>query len=139
MWKNIKIGPKLILVGTLVVLVPLLVVALLASREASLALGNSMREQMTTRARELAQLIDSVMNSELRAAMSTASDPDVVAAAATIAESGYPKSERKIASVQERLKAMAASKELGRHYEAFLAADLDGKVFASSETAAIGI
>jgi len=139
MWRNMKIGPKLILVGTSVVLGPLLVVAFLASMEASSALGDSMKEQMTSRARELAQLIDNVMASELRAAMNTASDPAVLAAAASIAGTGYPESARKIALVQERLDAMAASKELGSHYETFIAVDSDGRVFASSIASTIGI
>jgi len=55
MWKKIKIGPKLILVGTLIVLAPLVVVAFLTVTQASRALTDMMQEQMANRANEYAR------------------------------------------------------------------------------------
>ena len=49
MLKNIKIGVKLIVVGTLIVLIPLLVVAVMAISKSTQGLGEVENEQLAGR------------------------------------------------------------------------------------------
>ncbi len=139
MWKNMRIGQKLVIFGTLVVLIPLLVVAFFAVTRSSAALSSMMRDQMLNRAKEYAQLVDNVLAAELRSAMATASSPEVVDAAASIAERGDKKGAEKIAEkkakVDAKLIAMMSVKEIGEQYESIVAVDAKSVIFASSSAA----
>ncbi len=135
MWKNLKIGVKLVLFGTLIVLIPIIGVAFFAVSRASTALTTTMREQMSSRAKEYAQLVDNVLDAESRFIMGTASTPTIMEAAVSIAEQGYEKSAEKIALADKLLIDMAARKGIGEHYEGLAATDLKGVVFASSNKA----
>ncbi len=135
MLKNLKIGPKLIIFGTLLVLIPLLAVAFFALTQASAALTSVMEDQMANRAKEFAQLVDNVFESELRFAEGNAASPEVVDAAASIAESGYEKSAEKMALVDAKLTAMAASENIKTNYESLVAVDVNAKIFGTSSAA----
>ncbi len=76
MGKNMKIGQKLVIFGTAIVLLPLLVVAYFSVTQSSTALTSTMQDQMLNRAKEYAQLVDNVIGSELRYVMSNASLPE---------------------------------------------------------------
>ena len=84
MLKNIKIGVKLIVVGTLIMVIPLVVVAVIAVTKATQGLGNVESEQLEGRSAEIAQMIDRVFEEEKKLSLSFAIDPDIVAAARAI-------------------------------------------------------
>ncbi len=139
MWKNMRIGQKLVIFETLIVLLPLLAVAFFAVTQSSAALTSMMQDQMLNRAREYAQLVDSVLSAELRSAMATASSPEVVDAAASIEERGNKRDAEKIAEkkakVDAKLIAMMAVKGIGEQYESIVAVDAKPVIFASSSAA----
>ncbi len=139
MWKNMKISQKLVIFGTLIVLLPLLMVAFFAVTRSSAALTSMMEDQMLNRAKEYAQLVDNVLDSELRFAMGTASSPEIVDAAVSIAEpedgKGVEKLADKKAKADAKLIAMMAVKDLGEEYESIVVVDTNAAVFASSSAA----
>ncbi len=139
MWNNIKIGPRLILIGTLTVLLPLAIVAVLAVTQASSALTNITREQMASRAREYAQLLDSVFLAEQRMAMELSAGNTTIATATIVAEQGVAKSEREIRSLNEKLTRLITTKGLGDGYQAVIVAGLDGVVYSASTEEYYGI
>ena len=81
MLKNIKIGVKLIVVGTLIMVIPLLVVAVMAITKSTQGLSTVENEQLVGRASDIAQMIDKVFEEEKKLALSFSIDPDIVAAA----------------------------------------------------------
>ncbi len=149
--KNMKIGTKLVIFGTLIVLIPLLVVAFFAVTRSSAALTSMMEDQMLNRVKEFAQLVDNVLASELRFAMGNASSPEIVYAAASTAEqgnkTGVEKGAEKIAGIiaeekaraDAKLAAMMALKGFNEQYEAIAAVDVHGIVFAASSAGLRGM
>ena len=86
MLKNIRIGVKLIVVGTLIMVIPLLVVAFMAISKSTQGLSNVENEQLKERSSDIAQMIDRVFQEEQKMAMVLSIDPDIVAAARALAE-----------------------------------------------------
>ncbi len=86
MLKNIKIGVKLIVVGTLIMVIPLLVVAVMAITKSTQGLSAVENEQLAGRSADIAQLIDKVFEEEKKLSLNFAIDPDIVAAANAASE-----------------------------------------------------
>jgi len=139
MWKNIKIGPKLIAVGVLIVLVPLLVVAFFAVTQASTALASATRDQMASRALEYAQLVDNVISDEVRFAYGLASDSAIVEAATAVSETGTEKNAARIAAADAKIISMLAVKEIADRYEGIPIVDSKGTIFATNAAATKGM
>ncbi|MGA2480250.1 MAG: hypothetical protein ABSG63_15975, partial [Spirochaetia bacterium] len=81
MLKNMRIGIKLITVGTLIMVLPLLVVAVLAISKSTQGLRAVENEQLTERSADIAQMIDRVFEEEKKISLSFSIDPDIIAAA----------------------------------------------------------
>jgi len=139
MWKNIKIAPRLILVGTLLVLVPLAIVAFLAVQEASTALTSITREQMAYRAAEYAQLIDRVFLAEQKMAVEISEGNSTIAGASAVAEKGLAKSGPEIKSLNEKLARFIATKGFGNGYQGLVVAGIDGVIFSASSKEYVGV
>jgi methyl-accepting chemotaxis protein len=86
MLKDIKIGVKLIVVGTLIMVIPLLVVAVMAIVKSTQGLAAVENEQLAGRSSDIAQLIDKAFEEEKKLSLSFAIDPDIVAAAKAVSE-----------------------------------------------------
>lgn len=82
MLKNMKIGAKLVLVGTLVIAVPLVLVAFVSVTSARASLGNLNDQQLLSQAVQVAQTIDQVYSEELKIALGLANNPVMLSAAA---------------------------------------------------------
>jgi methyl-accepting chemotaxis protein len=139
MWKKIKIGPKLILVGTVIVLAPLVVVALLTVTQASRALTEVMQEQMANRANEYAQMIDSVFLAEQKMAVEVSVGNATIAGALAVAEKGINGSQAPIKSLNQKLARFLATEGLGDGYQAIYVAGTDGIIFSASSAEFYGI
>ena len=86
MLKNIRIGVKLIVVGTLIMVIPLLVVAVMAISKSTQGLSTVENEQLAGRSSDIAQMIDKVFEEEKKLSLSFAIDPDIIAAAVAASE-----------------------------------------------------
>jgi len=153
MFRNMKLGVKLVLVGSLLIIIPLVVVSVVALVGATRGLSAIEDEQLATRAATVAEMIDRVFAEEKKLAISLAADPDVVAAAraaaapaadaAPAAKGGkaaavVPTAAELLSRVDRKLTAMAAAKGLGEGYESLLVAAPDGRVFVSSNSKGVG-
>jgi len=139
MFKKLKIGAKLTLIGSLILIVPLSIVAYIATSRATEALAGLGHQQMLSRARELSKVIDRVFLEENKLALSQASDREIVAAAAAVAEKGVDGARALIDGADTKLSAFRRIKELSGTYEAVFLADRAGSVFAASDPAYVGI
>jgi hypothetical protein len=86
MLKNIKISVKLIVVGALIGVIPLLVVAVMAITKSTQGLSIVENEQLAGRSSDIAQMIDKVFEEEKKLSLNFAIDPDIVAAARAASE-----------------------------------------------------
>jgi len=136
MLKNMKMGARLVLVGTLLIVVPLSVVSIVAIQRAASGLTALEDEQLSSRAAIIAEMIDRVFAEEQKIALSLAADPDVVAAAQA---EGSPAAAALVARADQKLKAIAAAKGFGEAYEGLLVAAPDGRIFISSNPGGVGV
>jgi methyl-accepting chemotaxis protein len=139
MLKNIRIGAKLIAVGTVIMIVPLVAVALLAIVRSTAALTTVEREQLAARAKDIAQIIDRVFGEQQRIALSVACDPDVVAAAVAAADKGVDKSKTELAAAFRKLSIYHDNPRLGSGYERVVVTGASGFVIVSSDNSDVGL
>ncbi len=139
MLRNMKIGAKLILIGSLILILPLSIVAYMATSRATEALAGLGQQQMLSRASALAKVIDRVFQEENKLALSLASDREIVAAASAVADKGVEGARTLIDGANAKLGTFRNIKELSGTYEAVFLADRSGNVFAASDPAYVGI
>ena len=80
--KNLKLGVKLILVGTAVMVIPLIIVALVAISKSTQGLASVENEQLAGRSTDIALMIDKVFDQEKKFVVNLSIEPDIIAAAA---------------------------------------------------------
>jgi len=88
MLKNMRIGAKLIVIGTIIIAVPLIAVSYLAVTRASGALTTMMGESLVGNSTDLAGRIDTIYKNETRTALALAGNPVVQAAIAARNQKG---------------------------------------------------
>ncbi len=136
MLKNMKIGARLIMVGTIIVAVPLIVIAYLSVARATGALTAATGENLMGKSVDLAVRIDSTYREETKIAYALANNPVVQATIVARNEKG---SAGDIKAGEAQIVAFGAVKEVGEDYEAVNLVGKDGIVFVSSDSRAVGV
>jgi methyl-accepting chemotaxis protein len=154
MLKNMKLGTRLVFIGSLLIVVPLAVVSVVAIQRSATGLTAIENEQLSSRAAIIAEMIDRVFAEEQKLALSLSADPDIVAAAEAVAASAEeqtpaakggkfavagPTTANLVARADQKLKAMAETKGLGEAYEGLLVAASNGRIFISSNAGGVGV
>jgi len=139
MLRNLKIGPKIILAGTLIMAGQLLVVGLISVVRSTSGLDALEREQLSNRARQTAQLIDNAFTQEGKIALGVASDRDIIAAARAVAEKGKDKAHAEIAAATAKLIPYSTDQDLGGAYQRVSLIGSDGVVVTASDGKDIGL
>lgn len=119
---------KLVTGGVAAVLIPLLVIGVFAVIEASNALEALSKSQAGHVARDLANMVDLVLNEELKMVSDLSIGSSEVTAATRVAEGGAPSADAEINRLNAELSAIM--KEFGNDYENVLVTNVDGIVFA---------
>ncbi|HVO40322.1 MAG TPA: hypothetical protein VMV03_14925, partial [Spirochaetia bacterium] len=135
MLKNIRIGVKLIVVGTLIMVIPLLVVAVMAITKSTQGLSAVETEQLARGARLIAEQVDGVFQEEKKLAVEGALDPNIVAAAIAANERSVPgqASSEKASSPQATDRSGSSSTISARTVAAAVAAEKAAVERAASE------
>jgi len=147
MLRNMKIGSKLILVGTIIIAVPLIAVAFFAVERAKAGLQQISDEQLVNRSREIAATIDGIYTEELKLATSLANNPAIIAAATERASTGAAPQKGKsanrggsaIAAAFEQLAPFGNIPQIGGSYEAVNIMDMNGIVFVAATPQSMGV
>jgi len=154
MLKNVKLGVKLVSIGTLLIVIPLAVVSVVAIMRATSGLAAVENEQLASRAVTIAEMIDRVFAEESKMALSLSVDRDVVAAAQAVAApatepaptvkggkaaAAGPTTAELVALADQKLKTMATTKGLGEGYQGLVLIAPDGRCFASSADEYLGV
>jgi methyl-accepting chemotaxis protein len=139
MFKRMRICAKLVMIGTIIMVVPLALVAFLATTRTTSALVGLGHEQMLTRTRSLAKVIDRVFQEEEKFALTLASDHEIQAVAGSVDAKGAAASASLIAGTERLLAPFNEQKSLKSLYEAVILIDRSGIIFAASNPAYVGI
>jgi methyl-accepting chemotaxis protein len=126
-------------VGTILILVPLALLAFLAITRSGASLSQLGDKQLTDRSREIARTIDSVFAGESRYALAMANDPDVIESVRAVDKNGAAKAADIIQEIYRKLSPFEKNPQIHWTYEAAIVADNSGNVFASSTAAWMGI
>ena len=119
---------KLIVGGTLIVLIPLVILGILIEFKTSNAMEETARNQMIASAGATAEMVDMALSSELKMTGQVAAGQHVAAATATAIQNGLVDAD--VASLSAALKTV---QDKYGDYDALLVADKDGKVIADSQ------
>jgi methyl-accepting chemotaxis protein len=101
MLKNIKISIKLIVVGTIIMVIPLIVVAVLATTKAMQGLVAVENEQLIGKSADIADLVNRAFEAEKKIALNFSIDPDVIAAARAVSEKAVVSTEKQPAVAEK--------------------------------------
>lgn len=130
--RNIRIGFKLVIVGTILMIVPLALLAFLAITRSSAALAKLGNDQLISRSQEISRNIDRVLTEERRFALVQANDFDIIQAASAVNEKGVAKAGDVVGEISRRLSPFETNPLIHWTYEAAVVADKNGDVFSSS-------
>jgi methyl-accepting chemotaxis protein len=140
-----KIGGKLILVGTLIIAIPLIVVAIIVENRAGVALQQLNDQQLVSRAQEISRTIDGMYAEELKLALSLAENPVVVAAVVAsenrdstaavgkaVGHSAKAQATPEARPATEALSLLDSAKQLDAAYESISLADSSGDLLSAA-------
>ena len=139
MFKNLKLGTKLILVGSVILLVPLATVGFFAVKKASQGLAGIEYELLTSVTVTLAQGIDNALEGEKKVVTDLAVGSDTVSALAAVAEKGLSKSQAEVAQLSEKFRTFSRTPGLRDNSEVVFAADTAGTIIAASDPSYLGV
>ncbi len=137
MFKNLGFSAKLIVVGTVLLVIPLAVVAYLAVQRSSLAISAIETEQLGRSARLVAASINDVFVQEKKLAIGQALQEEIVGAA--IAPRGAALGGDAVARATDRLLAVKNQKGLGEEFETIMCVGKDGIGFAATDPSYVGV
>jgi len=144
MLKNMKIGARLIIVGMILVLLPLALVSTIAIVRSTQGLITMEDEQLAARTKDLALMLDRVVGEEKKIVQILSIDPDIIAAAAALAEAGNgaqkgPSTADLVDRVNTKLATYAKTKGIGESYLVIVCLGMDGVTFAASDPSSYGV
>jgi methyl-accepting chemotaxis protein len=161
MLKNLKIGTKLIAVGTLLMVLPLAIVTLLSVQKSTRAITSIESEQLGRASRLVAESINGMFVEEQKIAIGQAIDKDIVAAAIAAGAAAEPATEtgtgaaakaaaaRTLAAASDaadtrkratdKLVGLKNAKGFGENYAAIMCVGKDGVSFAASDPSYVGV
>ena len=134
---RLKIGGKLILFGTAIIVVPLVFLAFFITVESRIGITRQTETDLVSMAQSMADYVDVRLQSDMRVAASLALHPLVVEAAETH-NRGKP-TDKSVAAASGALAALRSTDEFKSTYESFVAIGKDGIIVAASNPAAVGL
>ena len=138
MFKNLKLGTKLILVGSILLLVPISVVGYLAVKQASKGLSEIEDEQLTGVTKSLAGAINNALEGEMMVVKDLSISPETIRGAIS-ANAGSMGAQGDIAALNQRLSHFAQTDGLKDNSQVVYVTGLEGKAFAASVDKYIGV
>src|SRR5208337_2784015 len=131
MFKNLKLGTKLILVGSILLLVPTSVVGYLAVKQANKGLSEIEDEQLTGVTKSLAQPVNNALEGEMMVVKDLSISPETIRAAIST-NAGSQGAQGDIAALNQRLGHFAQTDGLKDNSQVVYVTGLEGKAIAAS-------
>jgi methyl-accepting chemotaxis protein len=139
MFKNLKLGTKLILVGSILLLVPISVVGYLSVRQASMGLAEIEKEQLAGVTKTLAQAVQLALTGEMKVVRDLSISSTTVRAATAVANSGAQNAAADAAELNKKLEQFSKTEGLKDNCQALIAYDPRGTCFAASDPKYVGV
>jgi methyl-accepting chemotaxis protein len=138
MFNNMKLGPKFIFVGTIIVLMSLATVGSIAVVKASRSLAAIEDEQLFGITKSMAEGVNNYLKAETKVVQELAMNDRAIQAAGAVSSRGVINSRDEIGLLKEHLAKFSQTEGLQDNSQAILAATIDGMVFASTQEKFIG-
>jgi methyl-accepting chemotaxis protein len=139
MLKNIKIGAKLLIIISLLMVIPLAVVTYVSVSVATRSLENLESEQLAARSEELAGTIDTVLQAEKKFIIGIAARPDVIATLEAVEKESPQAAQVKINQLNRSLADLMTTKELENVCQTIICVNSKGEIFAAAEDKYLGV
>ncbi len=136
MFKNLKIGQKLIITAVIILLLPIITLGVLSVRKASEGLRGLENEQLVSRTAEISLSIYNVLETEQKLAVDIAEREETKSALSRSNQGNGPERYKKLNTIVYKMK---NTKILGDDYEDLIVINPDGLVVATSLDGSIGI
>lgn len=139
MFKNLKLGTKLILVGAIILLIPLATVGYMAVSKATDGLVAIEHEQLAGTSKALAEGVNNVLKGEIKLVTDLSVGNATVNAATAVAAKGAENARKEIKALNHKLQVFSQTKGLKENSQVVVATGPDGKIFAASQDKYLGV
>jgi methyl-accepting chemotaxis protein len=139
MIRNMKIGSKLSLIGSLLIIIPLVTVSFFAVSNATKAVSSLMDEQILSRTRDISMGIKNTIESRMGLVQSLALEPAVTESLTALYEDNPEQAVEQLEQASRHINSMMKQSVFSQRYVAFVLLNKDGTVIAATDTNAIGI
>jgi methyl-accepting chemotaxis protein len=139
MFKNLKLGVKLIIVGSILLLIPIATVGILAVNKASSGLATIEDEQLVGVTKTLSKAVDNALEGEMKAVKDLSISTETIRAATSAATVGLQGAQGDIAALNQRLSRFGQTDGLKDNSQVVVVVDREGKSIAASVDKFIGI
>ncbi|MBT4264511.1 MAG: HAMP domain-containing protein [Deltaproteobacteria bacterium] len=138
MLKNMNLAPRLILIGGLLILIPLIIVGSIAVTKAGNSLEASVNNQLASRSRGIAKLVDNILEEQLKFVTKVAIMPDTVRAAEKVYSKGIDASVGELKMLTDHFVKIKQTKGLGDNIQVVGLVGINGTLVAGSDQKYIG-
>ena len=140
MFRKMKIGAKLILIGAVILIASLTAVGYLSITQASKGLISQQEESMQDRARELSNAIDDALRIEKKFVTNLSVSTTAIETMTLLQEESSPEEQQTaIDRLSQKLERLKSTEQLGEDYQVVLVTDLEGVVIAASDSSYLGV
>ncbi len=133
MLKNIRLAPKLIGIGGLLILIPILIVGFISVNRAQSSLKNAIDKELTARSQTFANLVDNWLVEQIKFTTSLSTSNDIVRISSKYNEKGAAETQEDLESLGSYYESIAKSKKFGAEIEVLALISLEGKTIAVSK------
>ncbi|MBI9108504.1 MAG: Cache 3/Cache 2 fusion domain-containing protein [Spirochaetales bacterium] len=130
--KNINLKTKLVIVGVIVLLIPLVTLGMISIVQSSKALNSLMQEQLLKRTEELSSSIENVLNKEEKFVLSLSVSKEATEAFSKQNSSGDLTDAERFTELNAMLENIKNTDGLGEIYQVLWVADTNGIIKAAS-------
>ncbi len=134
MIKNMKIGAKLSLIGSLIIIIPLAIVSLLSVFQSTSAVEEQIDSQILSRTRDIEVGLENTFRAEMRLITALASQNDMVEPLQNTENNG-----ELLNRARQELARMMTAPEFMEKYQGFILADASGTIVADSDQIYSGV
>ncbi|HVN70737.1 MAG TPA: methyl-accepting chemotaxis protein [Desulfomonilia bacterium] len=138
-FKNLKLVTKLILVGSVILLIQNTTVGYLSVNKASTGLSTIEDEQLTGVSKSLSQAVNNALEGEMKVVKDLSISTETIRAAVSVANAGIQGAQGDIAALNQRLSRFGQTDGLKDNSQAVYVTDREGKAYAASVDKYIGV
>ena len=139
MFKSLKIGTKLILIGALILIIPLAVVGYISITESTTGLVSSQEESMQDRAMDLSEAIEDVLRVEKKLVLNLSVDATTTETMSILDVAAPEERQAAIEELSAQFNRFINTEGLGDAYQVILSTDTSGTVVAASDPEYYGV